>query len=157
MLAALDEAIGQVQKGFEAKGMWAHTLTIFSTDNGGPVGSLNGHPRGIGCATGSQNFPLRGGKGCFFQGGVLGTSFVHGAMLASTAAGSTNMGLMHVVDWVPTLISAAGGDASTMSPTGKPLDGVSQWAMLTQGQASLSARTELLINIERDKPTWHRH
>ena len=40
-----------------------------------------------------------------------------------------------------------------MAASTKPLDGVSQWAMLTQGQASLSARTTLLINIERDKPT----
>ena len=31
-------------------------LTIFTTDNGGPVGSMDGKPHGIGGATGSQNW-----------------------------------------------------------------------------------------------------
>ena len=40
---------------------------------GGPVGSRDGtHPAGIGCATGAQNYPLRGGKGAYYQGGVRG-------------------------------------------------------------------------------------
>lgn len=55
MLAALDEAVGIVQEAFVAKGMWSNTVTIFTTDNGGPIGSLNGiHPFGIGGATGTR-------------------------------------------------------------------------------------------------------
>lgn len=54
------------------------------------------HPSGIGCATGSQNWPLRGGKGAYFQGGVRGTAWVHGKMLHPAAAGTHNFGLMHV-------------------------------------------------------------
>jgi len=37
MLAALDEAVGRVYKGFTDKGMTDNLLTIFTTDNGGPV------------------------------------------------------------------------------------------------------------------------
>ena len=61
------------------------------------VGSKDGeHPSGIGCATGSQNWPLRGGKGAYYQGGVRGTAWVHGKMLSPAAAGTHNFGLMHV-------------------------------------------------------------
>lgn len=79
MVAALDLAIGRVVTAWQAAELWDDTLTIFSTDNGGPVGSKNGHPTGIGGATGSQNWPLRGGKGAYFQGGVRGTAWIHGA------------------------------------------------------------------------------
>ena len=64
MLAALDEAIGTVVDGFQSRGFWTNTLTVFTTDNGGPVGSIVDPktgiptPHGIGCATGSQNTPL---------------------------------------------------------------------------------------------------
>jgi len=149
MLAELDMAVGRVHQGFVEKGMDSNLLIIFSTDNGGPVGSRQGRPAGIGCATGSQNWPLRGGKGAYYQGGVRGTAWVNGPMLHSSLQGTTNFELMHVVDILPTIVDAAGGDASSTSP--HSLDGVSQWSLLTEGAAS--ARTDLLINIERDHPT----
>ena len=87
MLAALDEQVGRIVDGFVEKQMWDNTLTIMSTvslrtplagagfrcadllrvssllqDNGGPVGSRDGKPWGPWCATGAQNWPLRGGK-----------------------------------------------------------------------------------------------
>ena len=150
MLAALDEAVGEVVTSLKDKGMWDNTLTIFSTDNGGPVGSLHNHPTGIGAATGSQNWPLRGGKGSYYQGGVRGTGWVHGKMLHPSLKGTTNFELAHVTDWLPTLVAAAGGERDAWA-WDLPLDGVNQWPMLTQGTGS--ARTEVLINIERDHPT----
>lgn len=152
MLAALDSAIGAVQDAFVARGMWENTVTIFSTDNGGPVGTKDGvHPFGIGGATGSQNWPLRGGKGAYFQGGVRGTAWIHGSMLSPALKGTHSFELMHVTDILPTLVAAAGGDARTSTPTGKPLDGVNQWPMLTAG--ATDARADLLVNIEREQPT----
>ena len=67
MLAALDEQVGRLEDGFAAKGLWDQTLTVFSADNGGPVGSRDGKPWGSSCATGTQNWPLRGGKGTVRQ------------------------------------------------------------------------------------------
>ena len=52
-------------------------------------------------------------------------------------------------DWLPTLVEAAGGAVEMEYKL--PLDGVSQWQMLSKGAPS--ARTDLLINIERDAPT----
>eukprot|EP00051_Salpingoeca_urceolata_P009789 m.118963 g.118963 ORF g.118963 m.118963 type:complete len:539 (-) comp16448_c0_seq3:185-1801(-) len=150
MLAALDEAVGQVIDALKIKGIFDDTLVVFSTDNGGPVGSLNDHPRGIGCATGSQNYPLRGGKGSYFQGGVRGTGFVYGPkFLDPQLAGKETYELMHVTDWLPTLVAAANGGKPLAWD--KPLDGVNQWPTLSAGAPS--ARSQLLINIERKGAT----
>ena len=51
--------------------------------------------------------------------------------------------LVHVTDWLPTLISAAGGDPPTLIPS--PIDGVDLWQALTA--AGPSPRTEMLYNI----------
>eukprot|EP00045_Choanoeca_perplexa_P014076 m.163633 g.163633 ORF g.163633 m.163633 type:complete len:539 (+) comp16556_c0_seq1:375-1991(+) len=149
MVAALDEGIANITEMLKFRGMWDDTLVIFTTDNGGPVGANDDHPAGIGCATGSQNYPLRGGKGSYFQGGVRGTSWVYSNRLHSSRQGTTNYELTHVTDWLPTLVQVAGGNAS--GPWPKPLDGVSQYSMLFEGEPS--PRDHLLINIERDNPT----
>ena len=57
--------------------------------------------------------PLRGNKATLFQGGVRGTGFIWGKMLASPGRLSTVM--MHNIDWGPTLISAAGGDGGALA------------------------------------------
>ena len=93
------------------------------------------------------------------------TAWVHGAMLAHK--GQMLKGLMHVVDCalssnarclhsqrltgllgagVPTFVAAAGGEATP--PSGQPLDGVSQWEMLTH-EGVPSARTDVLLVIEQ--------
>jgi hypothetical protein len=77
MVAALDEAVGRVYQGFVDNGLDENLLIWFTTDNGGPVGSEHGHPSGIGCATGSQNYPLRGGKGALRLRGPLGICALH--------------------------------------------------------------------------------
>ena len=49
MVTTMDEALAKVVEAFKAKGIWNDTVLIFTTDNGGPLGSAN-------------NFPLRGHK-----------------------------------------------------------------------------------------------
>ena len=48
--------------------------------------------------------------------------------------------LMHVADWLPTIMSLAGGEPSN------EIDGVDQWEMISQGKPS--ARTEILHTID---------
>eukprot|EP00730_Choanoeca_flexa_P015629 TRINITY_DN7221_c1_g1_i2.p1 TRINITY_DN7221_c1_g1~~TRINITY_DN7221_c1_g1_i2.p1 ORF type:complete len:312 (+),score=54.12 TRINITY_DN7221_c1_g1_i2:235-1170(+) len=96
-----------------------------------------------------MQYPLRGGKGSYFQGGVRGTSWVYSNQLHPSRVGTTNYELTHVTDWLPTLVEAAGGNPN--GPWPKPLDGVSQYDMLFNGQPS--PRETVLINIERDNPT----
>ncbi len=81
-------------------------------------------------------------QGTFYEGGVRGTGWVHGKMLAKQ---KTTNGLMHVTDWVPTLVAAAGGVPNP--PAGKVLDGANQWPLLTQGAPS--GREDLAINWDK--------
>ena len=58
MLTCVDEATGKLTSALKAKGMWASTLMLWSADNGGPQ------------YWNANNWPLRGGKGTDFEGGV---------------------------------------------------------------------------------------
>eukprot|EP00756_Hemistasia_phaeocysticola_P024161 Hpha_TRINITY_DN15933_c0_g1::TRINITY_DN15933_c0_g1_i1::g.72909::m.72909/K01135/ARSB; arylsulfatase B len=121
MVSALDDAVGQVVQSFRDAGLWDNTLLVFSTDNGGPLGSAN-------------NYPLRGHKATAWEGGVRGVGFVRGtdSDLAKVPAGGVSHELMHATDWLPTLAEVAG---FSLDKT-RPLSGVSQWQMISQGAKS---------------------
>ena len=51
--------------------------------------------------------------------------------------------MFHVTDWLPTLLSAAGGDSAKLD-MGK-IDGVDQWGSLKDSSAG--KRREMLYNI----------
>ncbi len=119
MLAAVDEAIGQIVAALEAAGMRENTLIIFSSDNGGP------NPVAL-----SDNGPLRAGKGTIYEGGVRVCACVNWPGHIPT--GVTINEPMHAVDWFPTLVKLAGGKGEAKLP----LDGRDVWPMLTQSAKS---------------------
>jgi len=51
--------------------------------------------------------------------------------------------LMHVTDWLPTLITAAGGNGSELA---RNLDGIDQWSSIITNQTS--TRMQLIVNID---------
>jgi Arylsulfatase A and related enzymes len=53
---------------------------------------------------------------------------------------------MHVTDWLPTLITAAGGNGSELPSN---LDGIDQWISISTNQPS--TRTQVVVNIDEDK------
>ena len=59
--------------------------------------------------------------------------------------------LVHVTDWLPTLISAAGGNSSDL----RGIDGIDQWEDISKGNNEGGKRKEMLYNINplvgRDK------
>ncbi len=117
MVAAMDEAIGQIIATLREQGMLEHTLLVFSSDNGGPG------PDRI-----TSNQPLRAGKGTIYEGGVRVCACA--AWPGHIPAGSTVTEPMHMVDWYPTLLAAAGA-----TPNDKLLpDGVDMGPTLTFGQ-----------------------
>jgi arylsulfatase A-like enzyme len=116
MLAAVDEAIGQIVVTLENEGLRDNTLIIFSSDNGGP------RP--------GDNTPLRDYKGTIYEGGVRAAAFVNWP--AKIPAGVIVREPMHIVDWYPTLIKLAGGSLDQENV----LDGEDIWSMLTSGAAS---------------------
>ena len=116
MLAAVDEAIGQVVAALEKSGLRENTLIVFSSDNGGP-------PPGV-------NTPLRDFKGSIFEGGVRAAAFANWP--GKIPAGQRLKEPMHIIDWYPALVKLAGGSSEQKLP----LDGRDVWPMLTEKAAS---------------------
>jgi arylsulfatase A-like enzyme/dienelactone hydrolase len=119
MLAAVDEAIGQIIAVLEEKGLRKNTLIIFSSDNGGPA------PDRV-----SRNTPLRAGKGTIYEGGVRVCACA--TWPGHLPAGKTIAEPMHVVDWYPTLLKLASASLDQKLP----LDGLDVWPVLAQGAES---------------------
>ena len=119
MVAAMDEAIGQVVAALDTQKMTDNTLIIFSSDNGGPS------PGTI-----TDNGPLRGGKGSIFEGGVRLCAFA--CWPGHIPAGKVVDQPVHAVDWYPTCVNLAGGKLEQPLP----LDGKDIWPVLTQGAKS---------------------
>lgn len=119
MLAAVDEAVGQIKDALDAKGLTQNTLIIFSSDNGGP------NP---GKAT--INAPLRAGKGTIYEGGVRVCAFA--TWPGHIASGVVINEPLHGVDWYPTLLKLASASTEQrLSP-----DGLDIWPVLTAGAKS---------------------
>ncbi len=119
MLAATDEAIGQIVAAVEDRGQRTNTLFLFSSDNGGPA------PGRV-----TDNGPLRAGKGTLYEGGVRVCAF-------ASWAGRIQPGLvisepLHIADWYPTLLKLAGAPTAQAAP----LDGQDIWPVLTAGQST---------------------
>ena len=116
MLAAVDEAIGQIEAALKQAGRLENTLIVFSSDNGGP--------------SPGDNTPLRDFKGSIFEGGTRAAAFA--TWPGRIPAGQRIRQPMHMVDWYPTLIKQAGGSLEQKLP----VDGLDVWPILTKQAAS---------------------
>lgn len=127
MVAAMDQAVGEIVSAVDARGWRTNTLIFFSTDNGGP------NPRNL-----SSNGEFRAGKGTVYEGGVRACAFANwpGQIQSN---GIVNVPL-HVVDWYPTFLKLAGANLKQELP----MDGRDCWQAITQGAAS--PHEEILIN-----------
>lgn len=127
MLAAMDEAIGQVLDALEKKGLRENTLVVFSSDNGGPA------PGKV-----TDNGTLRGAKGTLYEGGVRAAAAVSWPGRIKPGAVVTEP--LHTVDWYPTLLKLAGGSLKQALP----IDGRDVWPTIAGGKPSPHAA--ILIN-----------
>ncbi|KAL4221464.1 hypothetical protein ACF0H5_019722 [Mactra antiquata] len=94
-----------------------------------------------------NNWPLRGGKISLWEGGTRTAGFISGARLQNT--GYVFDGLMHAVDWHPTILSAVGLEPDPS------LDGISQWEAISTG--SEGNRTEFIYNLDDTVPAPQGH
>ncbi|XP_077351917.1 arylsulfatase I [Festucalex cinctus] len=127
MLSCLDHGVGEVVDQLKASGLYENSVVIYSSDNGGQ--SLSG----------GNNWPLRGGKGTYWEGGIRAVGFVHSPLLKTK--GVVSKALIHVSDWYPTLWSLAG-----IPQSHQDLDGHDVWGTISEGLPS--PRTEILFNID---------
>lgn len=127
MLAAMDEAIGQILSALDETSRRQNALIFFSSDNGGP------NPGKV-----TSNGPLRAGKATLYEGGVQVVACA--SWPGHIKPGSQVKALMHMTDMYPTLLKAAGAAVEQKLP----LDGMDVLACLTDGKPS--PRKEILHN-----------
>jgi hypothetical protein len=145
MVALLDSVLGEATDAIKARGWWNSTLMVLHSDNGGPIDLTE---------SGSNNFPLRGGKYTKWEGGIRANSFASGGYLPPAVRGTTNEGIMHVADWYVTYCKLAGGTAESCSSDPlaaasglPPIDSLDLWPLLS-GANTTSPRVEVPIDID---------
>ncbi|XP_018374797.1 PREDICTED: arylsulfatase B [Trachymyrmex cornetzi] len=131
MLSKLDQSVGQVVDALRKRDMLRDSIIIFSSDNGGPAAGFN--------LNAASNWPLRGVKNTLWEGGVRGTGLIWSPRLVRPGRVSRQM--LHITDWLPTLITAAGGNPSNLT-----VDGMDLWNALSEDTES--PRSNVLHNID---------
>ena len=132
----MDTKIGQMLQKLEDHSLYAQTLIVFSSDNGGQI---EGN---------SNNYPLRGGKHSNFEGGVRVAAFVSGGVVPRAVRGSRSEALIGLEDWYATFAAVAGVGAAALvdkraAAAGlPPIDSINQWGYLT-GAVRDAPRAEL--------------
>ncbi len=139
----VDWSVGQVLAAVRAAGLERRTLVLFVSDNGGPLNH------------GSDNHPLRGGKGSTLEGGIRVPLLVWWP--GRIPGGSNSSALTANPDLLPTLARLAGAELLT----GRRIDGVDISASLL-GDSSAGARREFLyfrgLDLEAVRAdTWKLH
>ncbi|BES93627.1 Arylsulfatase [Nesidiocoris tenuis] len=136
----VDDTMGNIVSTLSSSGQLDDTIVIFMGDNGGP--SID-HGEPTGYANAASNYPFRGMKFSMFEGGVRAPAI----LWKSNLKPHVYENMFHITDWLPTLISAAGGQNRT------GLDGVDHWAALA-GNGTQAPRNELLVEIHQAKDSY---
>lgn len=135
MVQKLDESVGSVIKTLFEERSLDNSIIIFTTDNGGPAAGFNGNA--------ASNWPLRGVKNTLWEGGVRGAGLIWSPLISDSARGVSNQ-MIHIQDWLPTLLKAVGVENPSYL-TGD-IDGMDMWDVIRLGHKS--PRTEMLHNID---------
>lgn len=125
----MDESLGAIVLALAETEMLNNTVIMFVSDNGAPVVGAN---KNFG-----SNLPLRGTKGTPWEGAVRTTA----VLWHNDIEPQIWKGLFHVTDWMPTLISAAGGNVSN------PIDGIDQWNAIVYRHKK-PPRTEAVVAVD---------
>eukprot|EP00038_Savillea_parva_P008510 m.177434 g.177434 ORF g.177434 m.177434 type:complete len:563 (+) comp14347_c0_seq1:1-1689(+) len=142
-ITEVDTKVGEIMTQLKSvPSQYNNTVIIFSSDNGAPPASDDvNHQVGQNPGWIARNYPFRGHKALIWEGGTRVAGFVHSPLLPKSVQGTVSNALMHVTDWLPTIVNLAKGSTSR----NLALDGKDQWASIT-GDAP-DARTEMLYGI----------
>ncbi|MBI5768711.1 MAG: sulfatase [Verrucomicrobia bacterium] len=129
MVESMDTAVGKIFKQLDDLGLANDTLVIFTSDNGG-LSTSEGHP--------TCNYPLRGGKGWVYEGGIREPFLVR--LPGAAKRGAAEPTPVMSIDIFPTALEFAG----VPLPAGLTVDGRSLVPLLRRGVAPA-----------RDALFWH--
>jgi len=102
----VDWSVGNILEALRELKLDSNTLVIFTSDNGGPLNQ------------GSENTPLRGGKGMTLEGGMRVCTIAWWP--GKVAAGGSTAAITSHMDWLPTFAALSGGTA----PADRKIDGI---------------------------------
>jgi arylsulfatase A-like enzyme len=124
MASQMDAKVAELVAALDRTGQRNNTLVVFTSDNGGIESAPNPYVSDLpDSPLNSENDPLRGQKNTLYEGGIRVCAF---ASWPGTLAARKHEGLMHAVDWFPTIAHIAG-----YRPAGDlEWDGVDQWPAL---------------------------
>ncbi|MGY8771744.1 MAG: sulfatase-like hydrolase/transferase, partial [Gammaproteobacteria bacterium] len=128
---ALDQAIGQVLETLKSEGIEEETIILFSSDNGGAAYAGGG----------ADNYPLRGGKGDTYEGGIR---VIAAMRWTGHIAPETNFSsIMTVMDVFPTL----SGATNIQMMNTKELWGRDMWPAI-KGSKNIALNKEVFFASE---------
>lgn len=158
MLGFMDAQMAEMTAVLKERGMWANTLMVIASDNGGIDAGVN--------------YPLRGEKHTNFEGGIRGAAAVTGGLVPEQLRGTVNSKVFSIVDWYPTFCHLAGVDPGDDAPVAPSetlrdssehddiygassypgIDGVNIWPHLSQPDkkkhSSDAAHEQLVVTSE---------
>jgi arylsulfatase A-like enzyme len=120
MIQQMDLQVGRVLQALDANGMAENTIVVFTSDNGGERYS--------------DTWPFTGRKTELLEGGLRIPAVIRWP--ARIAPGGVSDQVMISMDWLPTLLAAAG----TAPDPAYPSDGVNLLPSLSQGAAPMSRK-----------------
>lgn len=100
LVEGMDHSLGELMDYLDQHHLTDNTIIVFMSDNGG-----FSHPPRQG-ASNTQNYPLRGGKGSLYEGGVREPMIIR--WNGVTKPGSVNPQYMIMEDFYPTILEWAG-------------------------------------------------
>lgn len=120
MIENLDTQVGRLINALNESGKLDNTFILFTSDNGGHYGI-------------TKQWPLRSGKGSYYEGGIREPMFVRWP--GRVAAGAKTDVPVTNLDFYPTLLKVA----EVEKPAGKKLDGTNILPVLT-GSGTIESR-----------------
>ena len=130
MISVADNVTGLVVDLLKKNSMWNNTIMVVSADNGG-IGA-------------GSNYPLKGSKMTFFEGGVRVLAFANGGLLPDKMRGKTSEGFIHIADWYPTFCKQAGVDPTDSGEGKFPVDGLDVWPIMT-GESTTTPHDDIIL------------
>ncbi|KAH7949861.1 hypothetical protein HPB49_016294 [Dermacentor silvarum] len=127
-LAEVDDSVGKVFAALHNRTMLNDTVLIFVSSSGGLP------DREDESSNWSFNWPLRGTKGTYFEGGIRVPAFVWSPLLGDRSPRVSSQ-LVHVTDWLPTIVNLAGGDTKILGDLAD-FDSYNQWPMISKNLVS---------------------